>query len=60
MLETAIRAYAAAWAARDREAWLRTFAPDATQEDPSAFRYAEGTGRWPGIRRSRSSLERSS
>jgi ketosteroid isomerase-like protein len=29
-----IRAYAAAWAARDRDAWLRTFAADATQEDP--------------------------
>ena len=34
MLETTIRAYAAAWAARDREAWLRTFAADAIQEDP--------------------------
>ena len=34
VLETTIRAYAAAWAARDREAWLRTFATDATQEDP--------------------------
>jgi steroid delta-isomerase len=34
VLETAVRAYAASWAARDREAWLRTFAPDATQEDP--------------------------
>jgi steroid Delta-isomerase len=33
-LETTIRAYAAAWAARDREAWLATFAMDATQEDP--------------------------
>jgi len=33
-LEATIRAYAAAWAARDREAWLRTFATDATQEDP--------------------------
>ena len=32
-LETRIRAYAA-WAARDRGAWLRTFAADATQEDP--------------------------
>ena len=32
--ETTIRAYAASWAARDREAWLRTFASDATQEDP--------------------------
>jgi hypothetical protein len=34
MLEMTIRAYAAAWAARDREAWLRTFATDAIQEDP--------------------------
>src|SRR5882672_11819786 len=34
VLETVIRAYAASWAARDREAWLRTFATDATQEDP--------------------------
>jgi steroid delta-isomerase len=33
-IEAAIRGYAAAWAARDREAWLRTFAADATQEDP--------------------------
>jgi len=33
-LETTIRVYAASWAARDREAWLRTFATDATQEDP--------------------------
>lgn len=34
VLETTIRAYTAAWAVRDREAWLRTFATDATQEDP--------------------------
>jgi steroid delta-isomerase len=34
VLETTIRAYAAAWGARDREAWLRTFATDAIQEDP--------------------------
>ncbi len=33
-IEATIRAYAAAWAVRDREAWLRTFAMDATQEDP--------------------------
>jgi steroid delta-isomerase len=33
-IEATIRAYAAAWAARDREGWLRTFAADATQEDP--------------------------
>lgn len=34
VLEATIRAYAASWAARDREAWLGTFATDATQEDP--------------------------
>jgi steroid delta-isomerase len=34
VLDTTIRAYAASWAARDREAWLRTFATNATQEDP--------------------------
>ena len=34
VLETAIRAYAASWGARDRDGWLRTFATDATQEDP--------------------------
>jgi hypothetical protein len=34
VLETMIRAYAASWAARAREAWLRTFATDAIQEDP--------------------------
>jgi steroid Delta-isomerase len=33
-IEATIRAYAAAWAARYREAWLRTFATHATQEDP--------------------------
>lgn len=33
VVETMIRAYAAAWVARDREAWLRVFATDATQED---------------------------
>jgi len=33
-LEAGIRAYAAAWAARDRDAWRRTFAADATREDP--------------------------
>ena len=32
--EATIRAYAASWAARDRKGWLRTFATDATQEDP--------------------------
>lgn len=33
-IERTIRAYAAAWADTDREAWLATFASDATQEDP--------------------------
>ena len=33
-IEATIRAYAAAWAARDRVAWLDTFAESATQEDP--------------------------
>ena len=34
VLEATIRGYAADWAARDREAWRRTFAAEATQEDP--------------------------
>ena len=34
VLATTIRGYAASWAARDRGAWLRAFAPDAIQEDP--------------------------
>ena len=33
-IEQTIRAYAAAWAAKDRERWLDTFAESATQEDP--------------------------
>lgn len=33
-VDATIRAYAAAWGSRDREAWLATFALDATQEDP--------------------------
>lgn len=33
-IRSLIRRYAAAWAARDREAWLSTFALTATQEDP--------------------------
>ena len=33
-IERAVRRYAAAWAARDREGWLATFAEHATQEDP--------------------------
>lgn len=34
LIEQTIIAYAAAWKARDRDAWLSTFAADATQEDP--------------------------
>jgi uncharacterized protein (TIGR02246 family) len=37
-IEATIRAYAAAWAARDRGAWLDTFAESATQEDPVGSR----------------------
>lgn len=33
-IEATVRRYAAAWAARDRGGWLRTFAESATQEDP--------------------------
>jgi steroid Delta-isomerase len=33
-IEQTIRAYAAAWAANDRERWLDTFAESAAQEDP--------------------------
>lgn len=33
-IEATIRAYAAAWKARDRGSWLNTFAAGATQEDP--------------------------
>src|SRR5436309_1392555 len=36
VIEKTIRAYAAAWAARDREGWRDTFADLATQEDPVA------------------------
>ena len=34
VIEATVRAYAAAWGAGDREAWLATFAASATQEDP--------------------------
>ena len=37
-----IRAYAAAWAARDRVAWLDTFAESAAQEDPIGSRVRRG------------------
>ncbi len=40
-IEKTLRAYAAAWAARDREGWLDTFADFASQEDP----VGEGTRR---------------
>lgn len=33
-LRSLVRRYTEAWAASDRDAWLSTFAPDATQEDP--------------------------
>jgi steroid delta-isomerase len=33
-IERTIREYAGAWKARDRDAWLNTFAEAATQEDP--------------------------
>jgi steroid Delta-isomerase len=41
-IEKTIRAYAAAWAARDREGWLDTFADFATQEDPVGERTRRG------------------
>lgn len=41
-IEKTIRAYAAAWAARDREGWLDTFADLATQEDPVGERTRRG------------------
>lgn len=43
-IEATIRAYADAWAARDREGWLGTFAPDATQEDPAGDPIRRGPG----------------
>lgn len=45
-IEATIRAYAAAWAASDRKAWLDTFAQHATQEDPVGS----------GVRRGRSEI----
>ncbi|HEX3526532.1 MAG TPA: SgcJ/EcaC family oxidoreductase [Thermoanaerobaculia bacterium] len=41
-IEATIRAYAAAWAAGDRAAWLDTFAESATQEDPVGSRVRRG------------------
>ena len=41
-IEATLRAYAAAWAANDREAWLDTFAESATQEDPVGSRVRRG------------------
>ena len=41
-IEATIRAYAGAWAADDRAAWLSTFAESATQEDPVGSRVRRG------------------
>jgi steroid delta-isomerase len=41
-IEKTIRAYAGAWAARNREGWLNTFADRATQEDPVGERVRRG------------------
>jgi steroid delta-isomerase len=41
-IETAIQAYCAAWAAKDRKAWLATFAESAMQEDPVGSRVRHG------------------
>jgi uncharacterized protein (TIGR02246 family) len=41
-IEATIRSYAAAWAGRDRHAWLSTFGDDATQEDPAGDRVRRG------------------
>jgi steroid Delta-isomerase len=41
-IEATIHAYAAAWAAKDRTAWLNTFAETATQEDPVGSRVRRG------------------
>jgi steroid delta-isomerase len=41
-IEATIRAYAAAWAASGRVAWLDTFAEHATQEDPVGSRVRRG------------------
>jgi steroid delta-isomerase len=43
-IEKTIRTYAAAWAARNREGWLDTFADLATQEDPVGERTRRGRG----------------
>ena len=43
-IEQAVRRYAAAFAARDREGWLATFAEDATQEDPVGEGVRRGKG----------------
>lgn len=42
VIERTLRAYAAAWGARDRAAWLATFAESATQEDPVGDRVRRG------------------
>jgi steroid delta-isomerase len=43
-IEATLRAYAAAWGAHDREAWLDTFAASATQEDPIGDKVRRGRG----------------
>ena len=49
IIEATIRAYAAAWAARDREAWLNTFAASAIQEDPVGSRKRRGRAEIAGF-----------
>src|SRR5437762_2535945 len=60
-IEKTIRTYAAAWAARDREGWLDTFADLATQEDPVGERTRRGRDEigefWDGAMSGYESLE---
>jgi len=42
MIEATVRAYAAAWAANNRAAWLATFSESATQEDPAGSQVRRG------------------
>ena len=60
-IEKTIRAYAGAWAARDREGWLETFTDRATQEDPVGERTRCGRGEigefWDGAMSSYKSIE---
>jgi len=43
-IEATLRAYAGAWAAKDRIAWLDAFADSATQEDPIGSPVRRGRG----------------